>query len=402
MPSHDGLASDRGSITAPGERREGPRASLCTAEKQRAFSHSEHPGSRSQTCYWGVISLQKIAVDLVPQTGGISGNDIGRRKLIVALVTAAAWPLAARGQKQTAVPVIGFLSSQSPAPFASLTAAFLQGLKEAGFVDGKNVAIEYRWAEGQFDRLPALAADLVAREVTVIVATGGEPSVFAAKAATNRIPIVFTAGGDPVRQGLVDSLNRPGGNLTGMFFLATAVESKRLGLLRELVPNAAKIAVLWNPNSPGGAPQLREIQDAAHAVGQELIVLGASSETEIDKSFAAIADHRIGALLVAADPLFTNRRDQILALAAHHALPAIYYLREFAAFGGLMSYGASLPEAFRQVGTYTGRILNREKPGDLPIMQPTKFELIINLKTAKALGLSIPATLLAQADEVIE
>jgi putative ABC transport system substrate-binding protein len=328
--------------------------------------------------------------------------DIGRRKLIVALVTAAAWPLAARGQQQTAVPVIGFLSSQSPAPFASLTAAFLQGLKEAGFVDGKNVAIEYRWAEGQFDRLPALAADLVAREVTVIVATGGEPSVFAAKAATNRIPIVFTAGGDPVRQGLVDSLNRPGGNLTGMFFLATAVESKRLGLLRELVPNAAKIAVLWNPNSPGGAPQLREIQDAAHAVGQELIVLGASSETEIDKSFAAIADHRIGALLVAADPLFTNRRDQILALAAHHALPAIYYLREFAAFGALMSYGASLPEAFRQVGTYTGRILNREKPGDLPIMQPTKFELIINLKTAKALGLSIPATLLAQADEVIE
>jgi putative ABC transport system substrate-binding protein len=257
----------------------------------------------------------------------------------------AFWPLAARAQ-QPAMPVIGFLSGQSAAPFAPLTAAFRQGLKEADFVEGQNVAIEYRWAEGQFDRLPALAADLVGRQVTVVVATGGEPSVFAAKAATTRIPIVFTAGGDPVTQGLVASLNRPGGNLTGMFFLATALESKRLGLLRELVPNAATIAVLSNPNSPGGAPQLKDIQEAARAAGQQITILNASGEADIDTSFATIVQQRIGALLVAADPFFTNRRDYILALAARHAVPAIYYLREFVALGGLMSYGPVFPMRF--------------------------------------------------------
>jgi putative ABC transport system substrate-binding protein len=328
--------------------------------------------------------------------------NIARRKFIAALGGATVpWPLTVRAQ-QAAMPVIGYLSSQSPAPFASLTSAFQQGLNESGFVEGKNVAIEYRWARGQFDRLPELAADLVAQQVTVIVATGGEPSIFAAKAATNRIPIVFAAGGDPVRQGLVASLSRPGGNLTGMFFLATDLESKRLGLLRELVPSAAAIAVLWNPNSPGGAPQLQEIQEAAHAFGQQIVILYASSETEIDKSFAAMAGSRVGGLLVAADPFFSNRRDQILTLAAQHSVPAIYYLREFTAFGGLISYGASLSEAFRQVGAYTGRILNGEKPADLPIMQPTKFEMVINLKTAKALGLNVPPTLIARADEVIE
>jgi putative ABC transport system substrate-binding protein len=257
----------------------------------------------------------------------------------------AFWPLAARAQ-QPAMPVIGFLSGQSAAPFAPLTAAFRQGLKEADFVEGQNVAIEYRWAEGQFDRVPALAADLVGRQVTVVVATGGEPSVFAAKAATTRIPIVFTAGGDPVTQGLVASLNRPGGNLTGMFFLATALESKRLGLLRELVPNAATIAVLSNPNSPGGAPQLKDIQEAARAAGQQITILNASGEADIDTSFATIVQQRIGALLVAADPFFTNRRDYILALAARHAVPAIYYLREFVALGGLMSYGPVFPMRF--------------------------------------------------------
>jgi len=324
-----------------------------------------------------------------------------RRAFLGVLGGASVWPLAVRAQ-QPKMPVIGFISGQSPGQFAALTAAFHKGLEEAGFVEGKTVAIEYRWAQGQFDRLPEFAADLVARQVAVIVATGGESSAFAAKAATARIPIVFTAGADPVRQGLVASLNRPGGNLTGMFFLASAVESKRLGLLRELVPNAATIAVLWNPNAPDAAPRLREIQDAARTVGQEITILNASNEMEIDASFAAMAHQLTGALLVGADPFFSNRRDQILALAAVQAIPAIYYLREFAAFGGLMSYGASLSEAFRQVGAYTGRILSGEKAGDLPIMQPTKFELVINLNTARALGLTVPASLLALADEVIE
>jgi putative ABC transport system substrate-binding protein len=326
-----------------------------------------------------------------------------KRRAFITLLGGAAtgWPLAARAQ-QAAMPMIGFLSSQSPALFTPLTAAFGRGLKEVGFLEGNNVAVEYRWAEGNFDRLPALAADLVARHVAVIVATGGEASAFAAKRASVQIPIVFTAGEDPVRQGLVDNLNRPGGNLTGMFFLATAVESKRLGLLRELAPNISIIGVLFNPNSPSGAWRLRDIQDAAQAMGQQIAVLKAATEPEIDSSFAAMKRNGIGAVLIAADPFFTNRRDQILGLAASYEMPAIYYLREFTAFGGLASYGASLSEAFRQVGVYTGRILKGEKPGDLPIMQPTKFDFLINLKTAKALGLAIPDKLLALADEVIE
>jgi putative tryptophan/tyrosine transport system substrate-binding protein len=325
-----------------------------------------------------------------------------RREFITLLGGATAWPLAARAQQGGKLPTIGFLSGQSALPFGPLTAAFLEGLKETGFVEGQNVEIVYRWAEGQFDRLPSLAADLVARQVTIIVATGGEPSVFAAKAATTTIPIVFTAGGDPVKQGLVTTLNRPGGNLTGMFFLAASVESKRLGLLRELVPNAATFAVLWNPNAPGGAPQLNDIERSAAEIGQQLLILKANRDPDIDACFDMIVQQRIGALLIAADPFFSSRLGHIVMLTQRYAVPAMYALREFAALGGLVSYGASLSAAFRQVGVYAGKVLRGEKPGNLPIMQPTKFDLIINLPTAKALGLAVPEKLIALADEVIE
>jgi putative ABC transport system substrate-binding protein len=327
---------------------------------------------------------------------------VKRREIIMLLGgTAAAWPLAARAQ-QAAMPVIGFLNSGSANTFPHLANAFRQGLKEIGYIEGQNVTIEYRWAESRYDQLPALAADLVKRQVNVIAATGGEQSAVAAKAATTRIPIVFTAGGDPVRQGLVASLNRPGGNLTGMFFLTGAIESKRLGLLRELVPNTAIIGVLLNPNSPAVALQLRDIPDAARAIGQQIVILEANNDRDIDAAFATLVQRRIGALLVAGDPLFSNRRDQIVALAARDSIPTIYYFRDFAAAGGLMSYGANLSDVFRQLGIYTGRILKGEKPSDLPVMQPTKFELVVNLKTASSLGLTVPPSLLALADEVIE
>jgi putative ABC transport system substrate-binding protein len=326
---------------------------------------------------------------------------VGRREFIATLGGAAAWPLAARAQK-SAMPVIGFLNSGSADAFAHLAAAFRQGLQEAGYVEGQNVVIEYRWAEGRYDLLPLLAADLVKRQANVIAATGGEQSVVAAKAATTRTPIVFTAGGDPVRQGLVSSLNRPGGNLTGVYFQTGAIESKRLGLLRDLVPNTAIIGVLLNPNSPAAEPELRDIPDAARAVGQKIVILEANNEQGIDATFATLAKRHIGALLVASDPLFSNRRDQIVALAARYSLPTTYYSREFTAAGGLMSYGANLADAFRQAGIYTARVLNGEKPADLPVMQPTKFELVINLQTGRSLGLTIPDKLLALADEVIE
>jgi putative ABC transport system substrate-binding protein len=327
---------------------------------------------------------------------------VRRRKFITLLcATAAAWPLAARAQ-QPAMPVIGFLNSGSANTFAHLANAFRQGLKEVGYIEGQNVTIEYRWAESRYDQLPALAAHLVKRQVNVIAATGGEQSAVAAKAATTRIPIVFTAGGDPVKQGLVASLNHPGGNLTGMFFLTGAIESKRLGLLRELVPNTAIIGVLLNPNSPAVELQLRDIPDAARAIGQRIVILEANNDRDIDAAFATLVQRRIGALLVAGDPLFSNRRDQIVALAARNSIPTIYYFREFAAAGGLMSYGANLSDVFRQLGIYAGRILKGEKPSDLPVMQPTKFELVVNLKTASSLGLTVPPSLLALADEVIE
>jgi len=327
--------------------------------------------------------------------------NIKRREFITLLGGAGVWPLAVRAQQPT-MPVIGYLNGQSAVPFAPLTAAFHEGLKETGFAEGQNVVIEYRWADGQFERLPALAADLIARRVTVIVAVGGEPAVFAAKAATTQIPIVFTAGGDPVKQGLVASLNRPDGNLTGTFFLASTVESKRLGVLRELVPNAATIAVLWDPNSPGGAVQLDGIRESAAVVGQQLVTLNATTDAEIDACFATIVQQGIRALLIAASPFFSSRLDYIQARTERYAVPAIYAFREFAIAGGLASYGASLSGAFRQVGVYTGKILHGERPGDLPIIQPTKFDLVINLKTAKALNLAMPDKLLALADEVIE
>jgi putative ABC transport system substrate-binding protein len=326
-----------------------------------------------------------------------------RRREFIAGLGAAAWPLAA-GAQRPAKPVIGFLSGQSPDTSAHLVAAFLRGLSETGYAEGRDVTIEYRWALGQIDTLPALAADLVSRQVAVIAATagGGTPASLAAKAATTRIPIVFTSGNDPVEIGLVSSLNRPGGNITGVTFLSAALGSKRIELLRDLVPRASGIAVLSNPNSPIAARQLREVQEAARAVGEHITILNASDIQEIDAAFEMLGQIRSSALLVGADPFFFSRREQFAALTARYAIPALFEDRDFTVAGGLMSYGASVSDAVRLVGVYTGRILKGEMPGDLPVMQPTKFELVINLKTAKALGLTVPETLLATADEVIQ
>jgi ABC-type uncharacterized transport system substrate-binding protein len=325
---------------------------------------------------------------------------VKRREFIALLSGAAAWPTTASAQQPT-MPVIGFLNGASAAPFARFVAAFGQGLSETGYVEGRNVAIEYRWADGQNDRLLALAAELANRRVTVIAATGGN-AARAAKAATAAIPIVFSSGGDPVALGLVSSLARPGGNATGVNMFTSVLEPKRLGLLRELVPAPQLIAVLANPNSPNIDTQLKDLQAGARTVGQQIHILQATNELEIDTAFATVARLRAEALLVGSDPYFNSRRDQIVALAAHHAVAAIYEWREFAFVGGLMSYGTNLAESYRQVGIYTGRVLKGEKPADLPVMQSTKFELIINLKTAKTLGLTLPPGLLAIADEVIE
>ena len=325
---------------------------------------------------------------------------IGRRELLAALGGAAAWPLAARAQ-QVAMPVVGFLGTTTPNDYASRVAAFHEGLKEAGYIEGQNVAMEYRWPEGRYDRLPMLAADLVRRQVAVIAAAG-PPAARAAKAATSTVPIVFTSGDDPVEAGLVRSLNRPGGNITGVHLFLTELNAKKLGLMRDLLPQLQAMAALLNPASKNADPQSKELQAAGSALGLHIDIFNASSESEIDAAFIAIAQQRLGALVVGNDPFFFSRREQLVALAARHAIPVVYDLREFADAGGLMTYGTNLKNAYRQAGVYVGRILKGEKPADLPVLRSTKFEFVINLRTAKALGLTFPPGLLAIADEVIE
>jgi putative ABC transport system substrate-binding protein len=328
-------------------------------------------------------------------------SPLRRREFLTLLGSAAAWPVAARAQQRPA-PVVGFLNSLSREGWLAYLAAFHQGLKEAGYVDGQNVTIEYRWADGHYDRLPMLAADLVRRHVDLIVATGGNPSALAAKAATTTTPIVFIAAGDPVKEGFVASLNRPGGNMTGVSIITTSLEAKRLELLHDLIPDAVAIAVLLNPNFSEAETQLKVVQTAAERLGQQIRVLNAGSEAEIDRAFAELIQHRTDALLVASDPFFFGVRDKLVGLAARYAIPTIYFVREFTVAGGLMSYGASLSRTYHQMGVYSGRILKGDKPADLPVEQPTRFELVLNLKTAKALGLSMPQTLQVTAEEVIE
>ena len=322
-----------------------------------------------------------------------------RRDFVTLVGGTAAWPLVARAQ-QPAMPVIGFVRSTSLSDSTQLVTAFRQGLKELGFVEGENVAIEYRWAEDQYDRLRTLVADLVDRKVAVIAANS--PSALAAKTATTTIPIVFTTGDDPVNLGLVTSLSRPTGNVTGVTFFAGAMVAKQLELLHELLPQATVISVLVNPNFPGATFQLRDVQEAARTLGHTMHVLNASTGSEINTAFATVAQQRTDALLVAGDPFFLSRVSQFVTLAARHAVPTIYAQREYVAGGGLISYGTSVTDAYRQVGVYVGRILRGAKPTDLQVMRATKFELVINLQTAKLLSLEVPPTLLARADEVIE
>jgi putative ABC transport system substrate-binding protein len=325
-----------------------------------------------------------------------------RRKFITLLGAAAtAWPLAARAQQQP-MPVVGFLNAASPGPLRQQVAAFREGLKESDYVEGRNVAVEYRWAEGQYDRLPALVADLVRQQVSVIVSGGGAPAVLAAKAATTTIPIVFSLGADPVGLGVVASLNRPGGNITGVYQFTSGLEAKRLGLLHEMIPKATPIAVLVNPNFADAENQLRDVEEAAARLEVQLVIVRANAESDFDAAFSTLVRQQVGALLVCSSPFFNGRREQLVVLTARHAVPAIFEWRDFAAAGGLMSCGTSLADAYRQVGAYAGQILRGAKPVDLPVVQSTKFELVINLSTAKALGLTVPPQLLARADEVIE
>jgi ABC-type uncharacterized transport system substrate-binding protein len=324
-----------------------------------------------------------------------------RREFITLISSAAMWPLAA-GAQQAAMPMIGFLSSRSPGDSAGVVAAFRQGLGASGFVEGQNVVIAFRWAEGHYDRLPVLAAELVDLRVAALFAAGGPPSALAAKAATRTIPVVFSAVNDPVGVGLVPSLNRPGGNITGMSFLNFEIIGKSAQLLKEMVPAAAAIAYLVNPSSPSAEFYAKQAPTVASALGIRVPVLNASTEHDLDECFASLGKIGADALIVPAEPFFDSQRDRIVALAARYAVPMIAGLREYVEAGGLMSYGASLSDAYRRAGIYVGRVLKGEKPADLPVMQPTKFDLVLSLKTAKALGLTVPDRLLALADEVIE
>jgi len=329
-------------------------------------------------------------------------NQLQRREFISALGGAAAWPLIAPAQ-QLLIPVIGYLSARSAGADAPFLASFRQGLSSAGLVEGQNFAIEYRFAEGRFERLPALAADLVGRQVALVVATGGTPAPLAAKAATATIPIVFTTGDDPVQAGLVQSLSRPGSNLTGVTTSFGEAAPKRLGLLREILPRDTVIGVLVNPSDSIGADtETKGMRKAGQSIGQRIEILQARTDRDIDDAFARLIDLRTHALIVAPNSLFVTQADQLIALAARHAIPTLYWRREFAQAGGLMSYGSDLADAFRVVGVYAGRILKGEKPGDLPVQQPTRFELVVNVKAAKAIGLAISEAFLARADEVIE
>jgi ABC-type uncharacterized transport system substrate-binding protein len=324
-----------------------------------------------------------------------------RREFIMLLGVGVAWPFAVRAQ-QPAKPVVGFLSFRSEADATDSVAAFRKGLGETGYVEGRNVAVEYRWADARLDRLSTLVEELVSRRVAVLAAVAGQQTPRAAQAATKTIPIVFGIGEDPVKTGLVSSLNQPGGNMTGVTFLSAGLVAKRLGMLRQLVPNADVIGLLANQNSPQGQQQLNDVPDAAKSLGQRVLILNGGSDQEIDAAFAGLAEQRVKALLVAADPSYDPRRNRLIALSAQYAIPTMYHFRDFPLAGGLACYGASISDLYRQVGIYVGRILNGEKPADLPVMLPTKFEFVINLKTARALGLDIPPTMLALADEVIE
>jgi putative ABC transport system substrate-binding protein len=327
---------------------------------------------------------------------------MNKREFITLLGGAAAtWPLAARAQRAS-MPVIGVLGGTSRAEWVAFLAAFDRGLKEVGYIEDQNVKIEYRWADNQYDRLTALAADLVDRQVAVIAALGGTPSALAAKRATSAIPIVFLVGRDPVELELVASFNRPGGNVTGVNMLNVALAEKRLELVRELVPKATVIAILFNPDNPNGQSYVSELEPIARAAGQRLLVLSANNEHDLDAAFATLVQSRADAVVVAPDPFLDSRPDRVIALAARDAIPAIYQWREFVVAGGLISYGTSLADAHRQQGVYVGSILKGTRPADLPVIQPTRFELVVNLKTAKALGLTVPLTLQARADEVIE
>jgi putative tryptophan/tyrosine transport system substrate-binding protein len=326
---------------------------------------------------------------------------VRRREFIALVGGVGVSPLAPRAQSPP-MPTIGYLHSGSSSAYALLVAAFREGLKEAGYSEGQNVRIEFRWAEGRYTQLPALAADLVSRRVAVIVTQGGDPPPLAAKSATSTIPIVFTISSDPIKLGLVGSLNQPGDNATGYWAYTSLLGIKRLELMRQLLPTNTLIAVLVNPNNPNADTDTTELRDAARTLGQSITFLSASTDTEISVVFAALSDQRASALLVNTDPFFLDRREQLISLATRNGLPTIYAQREFVVGGGLISYGASLTEGYHQVGVYVGRVLKGEKPAELPVVQPTKFELVINLKTAKALGLTVPPTLFAQANELIE